>query len=422
MTENIIRDNTSPDEHLLFYGDNTLERIINGIISIGLLIFAFASAISISITNISLLALITPLFLIKIFMTRGKCITRTPLDLPIIIYFSVILITAVASYRIEGMRYVLTSLKWFITKGVSFLTFYIVYYNVRDNIKKYLLMLFVLGMTVNCCYALAVFTTNVINGIDPTFARPAGFLFWVTYATLTVFSALIALHFTTEDDQKLKIFGWITFVIISVGVLFSISRSAVLAYFISIISYILLRKKWIYIIIIVIFLTGVFFAPDVVRERLRDTFINKEGGLTLNLHERYDERGVIFKTGWEMIKRYPLLGVGPENMATEYLKFRPLSSDYNYDELHNDILNITAECGFPGLLAFLFLLFVIVRRSILNFREEVKERVVPLSALALSVLIAYCITGFARYNVGDFEVFNALMFILAVSFKRGEGL
>jgi putative inorganic carbon (hco3(-)) transporter len=72
--------------------------------------------------------------------------------------------------------------------------------------------------------------------------------------------------------------------------------------------------------------------------------------------ESTEDRQAVWKAGLRMIQTHPLLGVGVGN-------FRPLSSVYGGPDLagrelaHNTYIEICAEMGFPGLLAFLAVLY-----------------------------------------------------------------
>jgi O-antigen ligase len=119
---------------------------------------------------------------------------------------------------------------------------------------------------------------------------------------------------------------------------------------------IFLKGKRIFVIIPILIIISLLLVPQ-VRQRLEETIQFNGNGITLNLANQYDERLYIFKSGWEMVCRYPILGVGLHNVAVEYTHFREKEAAQNTPHLHNNFLQITAQSGFVGLGAFLFMAF-----------------------------------------------------------------
>jgi O-antigen ligase len=87
--------------------------------------------------------------------------------------------------------------------------------------------------------------------------------------------------------------------------------------------------------------------------------------LTLPLSglETLNQRLALTKEALEMIKTYPLAGVGLNNFISQLPSFwQPFGQTYWLQPVHNLFLLIAAETGLPGLLIFLWLLILTFRR------------------------------------------------------------
>lgn len=172
-----------------------------------------------------------------------------------------------------------------------------------------------------------------------------------------------------------KYFVWIILpLIFFITVLFTKSRSGIIAFIISdIVFWILIFKKDInkfqiklksFIVInlcflIITILIGTPWTPSIKNPR--------EGGL---VHQSFSdggtESGIIRLIVWagalEVWKQHPIIGTGPETFAFSYYQFRPkahnLTSewDFVYNKAHNDFLNFAANTGTLGLLSYIFII------------------------------------------------------------------
>lgn len=76
-------------------------------------------------------------------------------------------------------------------------------------------------------------------------------------------------------------------------------------------------------------------------------------------------RGFYLKNSWEMIKQNPILGQGIGNFI---FKLPPNLEFWQYQPVHNIYLLIFAELGIIGLVLFLFLLFLLIKRVCLSLK------------------------------------------------------
>ena len=68
------------------------------------------------------------------------------------------------------------------------------------------------------------------------------------------------------------------------------------------------------------------------------------------------------EAGVEIIKDYPLLGVGPANVKEVYPLYRKHDAPrFRIPHLHNNVIQLWAERGVLALVAYLFLQFLFLR-------------------------------------------------------------
>jgi O-antigen ligase len=140
-------------------------------------------------------------------------------------------------------------------------------------------------------------------------------------------------------------------------------------------------------------------------------------------------RVVMFWTGLNMIAAHPLLGVGPEQVEAEFLRYKPPEMPLPrgwYGHLHNIYLQIAAERGIPCLLFLLWMIFEVFRSGLSLGRSSVGEaRILGHSAVAIT--IGLMVSGLFEFNLGDSEVLMLYLFLTAVPFawtriEQEEGL
>lgn len=172
-------------------------------------------------------------------------------------------------------------------------------------------------------------------------------------------------------------------------------------------------KRWLLLALPAIMLAGFFVAPVSVRERLLSSF-KPHGEVDSNMH-----RIVTWRTGWEMIKAHPLLGLGPEQVNRQFKKYvpadipQPLPTGW-YGHLHNIYLHYAAERGIPTMLVLVWMLLTIIRdfqRAISRLPPNAEARFFLRGAIA--AVIAIMTTGIFELNLGDSEVL--IMFLAVVA-------
>ena len=123
-------------------------------------------------------------------------------------------------------------------------------------------------------------------------------------------------------------------------------------------------------IIILAAITGVFFLPDSIWERiasLGQMFSDKVQDVSLIRRSNY------LKVGWNIFQQYPLLGAGPGNFAVLHAlpDFQAYPSLVGVKRLpHNLYLQVISETGITGLIFMLGVSLCAIRSLIMKIKEN----------------------------------------------------
>jgi O-antigen ligase len=111
-------------------------------------------------------------------------------------------------------------------------------------------------------------------------------------------------------------------------------------------------RRWTVLALPVVAVLAFAIGPPGLRERMI-SIVHPHGDADSNMH-----RYVTFRTGVEMIKAHPLLGLGPDMIGPDFQQYvpadipRPLPAGF-YGHLHNVYVQFSAERGIPAMLAMI---------------------------------------------------------------------
>ncbi|MDP1853769.1 MAG: O-antigen ligase family protein [Candidatus Omnitrophota bacterium] len=161
------------------------------------------------------------------------------------------------------------------------------------------------------------------------------------------------------------------------------SRGAMLAFIAGSLFVAFIKNKLIFVLLIFAFLAALFIPgimPETVKQRFQETFIEPtelyQPALETTLETSASSRIKIWKGAWEMIKAYPLFGVG-------YGVFPHMISSYaevGRMDAHNAYIIIAAEMGLITLAVFLVILLIIFRNTLWVYKR-VNDKTVKAVAL-----------------------------------------
>jgi O-antigen ligase len=161
---------------------------------------------------------------------------------------------------------------------------------------------------------------------------------------------------------------------------------------------------------------GIVLAPAAVRLRIVSV-AKPRSDIDSNAH-----RALCRIVGWQMAKTHPWLGLGPEQIGTQFDHYvpasirRPLPTGW-YGHLHNIYLQYAAERGIFGLLSVLWLIGAAVWDFLKTLRQtglSAEMRAVLHGAVA--VILAVLAEGIFEYNLGDSEVLTIFLSVIACGY------
>lgn len=176
-------------------------------------------------------------------------------------------------------------------------------------------------------------------------------------------------------------------------------------------------KRWAILAAPVLVLVAYFASPGVVQERFHS--LTRPKGVDSNTF-----RLVTWRTGVEMIKANPLLGIGPEGPKYHFDEYvpddipRPLPTGW-YGHLHNIYLQYAAERGIPTMLVLMWLLGKILYDFWRGLRKLAPGRSDERFLLhgGIAVVLATLAEGFFEYNLGDSEVLTMFLVVVACAYQ-----
>jgi len=117
------------------------------------------------------------------------------------------------------------------------------------------------------------------------------------------------------------------------------------------------------------------------------------------------------EAGVEIIKDYPLLGVGPANVKEVYPLYRKHDAPrFRIPHLHNNVIQLWAERGVLALVAYLFLQFLFLRECARGWGGPSAR----FAEAGVAVAVAMAAAGMFEFNFGDTEVFWILLDLFAI--------
>ncbi len=128
----------------------------------------------------------------------------------------------------------------------------------------------------------------------------------------------------------------------------------------------------------------------------------------------------MLEAGVEMIRDFPLLGVGPANVKETYSIYRRQDAPRaRPPHLHNNVVQLWAERGVLGLAAYILLLALFVRECVRGWRGPQRMW----AEAGVAIVVSMTVAGFFEFNFGDTEVFYLMLNLFAlvvVSLERAE--
>jgi O-antigen ligase len=253
--------------------------------------------------------------------------------------------------------------------------------------------------------------------------RITGFMsHWMTFGgEEMIVLLLLASYLFFSGERRWKAAGWLCAALLAVSMVLGFTRSIFLLGFpIGLLYLLWFWHRWLVAAAPVVAVIGFLVAPTALKERVT-SIIQPHGETDSNEH-----RTITRRTGVEMIRAHPLLGLGPEQVKYQFERWvppdipKPLPEGW-YGHLHNIYLQYAAERGIPTMLCMMWLIAKVLWDFLIASRKTspgIEARFVLHGAIA--VILAILAEGFLEYNLGDSEVLTLFLAVVGFGYVAKE--
>jgi O-antigen ligase len=266
-----------------------------------------------------------------------------------------------------------------------------------DDIKLIFGVLIFAGV-VSALYGLSQW---FVSGDDLVENRLTSFMsHWMTFSgLLMILNVLLFSHLLFS--KKHPVWFYPAFGIVSLALLLSLTRNAWLGFLAAATVLIAMRKvRWMIavpVVIAIVFVGSILIFPSTVANRISNIFNPNE---TSNR-----DRILMIRSGWEIIKDYPITGVGINMIKDVYPQYRSPDSVFrNNQHLHNNVVQMAAENGILALIAWLWLIGKVLSDLIRWKRNEMSREEQFMIHGTIGIVISLFVAGMFEYNFGDSEI------------------
>jgi O-antigen ligase len=250
--------------------------------------------------------------------------------------------------------------------------------------------------------------------------RITGFMsHWMTFSGQEMFAITMLTAFLFFAPAALRrTWVWLLCVaLMALAVILGMTRNSWLGCGAAGIYLIWFWRRWVLAALPAVAIVAFLLAPADLRERVASV-AHPRTGIDSNEH-----RLVTWRTGMQIIRRHPLLGLGPEGVKLHFDEYvpadipRPLPIGW-YGHLHNIYLQFAAERGIPTMLVLMWMLFKIgwdFARGLRSLPPGRSDRRFLLHG-GIAVLLATLSAGLFEHNLGDTEVLTMFLVVVACGY------
>lgn len=265
----------------------------------------------------------------------------------------------------------------------------------------------VVGGTVAAIHGLG---QAVVRGVEIN-NRISGFQsIYMTFAGLLMLGALSALAVALFGRQG-KTAGWLyaASALMATAIAVSLTRNAMVGLFAGAFLLLALRSQWAGASAPIVAAIAIALAPSHIQERVLSV---------ANLqNETNKERLYLWSAGIRIARDHPFFGVGQNSFPLVYPKYRhPDVKEPNISHLHNNVIEIAAERGGVGLLAWISIWAVALWKMASAWRMRGRGELDAITAMGLSTVTAFLVAGMFEYNFGAAVMQMLIYFFMAASF------
>lgn len=192
-------------------------------------------------------------------------------------------------------------------------------------------------------------------------------------------------------------------ILTSTVLLLTFTRSIWLGWLCATLAILILKRPRLLVFAAPAFVLFITFLPMPLFSRAMSTFDRR---LSSNL-----DRVRMIQAGVEIVKDFPLLGVGPANIKQVYPLYRKHDAPrLRIPHLHNNLLQLWAERGVLAPLVYLLLMGLILRECWRGWNGPESR----FAQVGVGVVVGLAVAGLFEFNFGDTEVFWMLLDVSAI--------
>ncbi len=268
--------------------------------------------------------------------------------------------------------------------------------------------------------------SQLLTGYGDLHHRIRGpFSHYMTFAGVLLIADVLLISNLVSRPLSWKNWRWPALVLVNLGLVGSLTRSAWVALVVTLLVLALMRAPKSLLVFIPLGVLLIALAPPTIKGRVLS--IGDLRNVT-----NYD-RLCMTEAGLHMIRERPLFGLGPKMVRERYPIYRPPSSPREtVQHLHNTYLQLAAERGLPALGVYLWLILAAMVAAYRGYRHERRRERDDdeengnrgnTAGLYLGVflsLLAFSLAGLFEANWADTEIQRIVLFLLAVPYLLRE--
>lgn len=326
---------------------------------------------------------------------RRLLLTRTPLDVGFLAYLVAELIALPFSTNVpQSVLY----LRRFLLISMV----YLVGCSVRDERwLRRLISAFFAGMIVYSAWGLVFFAQHPdmrVRHIQNS----------ITTGGIAFLGATLALAvFLVERDRRTRWLSGTAAVLSAICLFLTNTRGSWLAFLTGVVILAAVTNWRLLLAVPLVVVLGYVAVPQSQKVRVRGFFDPN--------WESNRNRLVWWRTGWEMFKDHPVVGIGDVGTEKLYLKYRRSPDEQPVGHMHNNFLHIAVTLGVIGLAGFGFMLakiFVFLWRT---YKAASNRLARGVAIGGLAAFTGFNVNGLFEWNFGDQEVVTILWFVVGLS-------
>jgi O-antigen ligase len=213
-----------------------------------------------------------------------------------------------------------------------------------------------------------------------------------------------------KEDFVLKKY-WLVIIIIPVflTLFLTSSRNALLGLFAGLIIIGFLKNKKFLLIFLSAVILFLLFAPMGLKDRILSI-------VDMN-HPSNQSRFIMWKTGLKIIKDYFWLGIGDSDLLLIYKNYKIPQFHGEGVHLHNNFFQIFLTLGVIGFVSYMLMMIYLIYRQIKIYIKTKSSSILNIIAVSsLACMTAFQVSGLTEWNFGDFEFAALLWFTLGLAF------